>query len=566
MTDVYPSIDTEAEPALIVKGYHERTKHHFDRFASHLGYMDWATQPDPFRRFEGAAEMPLVLGDDDGTPAYDKLYQPGAIPPQPVTAQSIGHLFYYSMAVSGWKQVQSTRWAVRVNPSSGTLHPTESYLLVADVKGVSDEPCLFHYAPKAHLLEKRATFDGGVWAGLTESLPPGAFFVALSSIFWRESWKYGERAYRYCQLDLGHALGALRLAAALLGWRLWALPTVNDGQLAKLMGVDRDDAWHKDEPEAPDLLIVVTPRGETPNVAGYRPPDELFDQAAAGQWFGRANRLSRDHHPWDAINIVEATCRTTAEGLSGLALAQTQIATNDAASSIMPGPCALSAGRILRQRRSGLEMDGVTGMNRDRFYALLARLVPALCPVPWDAVTWSVLTHLGLFVHRVEGLAPGLYVLVRDAAALDKLRAAMHGEFLWQRPQGCPQPLDLYFLKEGNCQRLAARISCDQTLAGNGVFSLGMFVAFDRALAMCGAPIYRHLYWETGVIGQVLYLEAEAAGLRGTGIGCFFDDPVHEAFGLTDTAFQSFYHFAVGGPVEDSRIASQPAYPDHDSR
>ena len=97
MTDGYPSIDTEAEPALIARGYHERSKHHFERYAPYLGYMDWATQPDPFRRFEGAAELPLAMGDDDATPAYDQLYQPGSIPPQPVTAQSIGHFFYYSM-------------------------------------------------------------------------------------------------------------------------------------------------------------------------------------------------------------------------------------------------------------------------------------------------------------------------------------------------------------------------------------------------------------------------------------------------------------------------------------
>ena len=34
--------------------YHERTKHHFHRFAASVGYMDWATQPDPFRRYDGA--------------------------------------------------------------------------------------------------------------------------------------------------------------------------------------------------------------------------------------------------------------------------------------------------------------------------------------------------------------------------------------------------------------------------------------------------------------------------------------------------------------------------------
>jgi len=62
------------------------------------------------------------------------------------------------------------------------------------------------------------------------------------------------------------------------------------------------------------------------------------------------------------------------------------------------------------------------------------------------------------------------------------------------------------------------------------------------------------------MIGQVLYLEAEAAGLRATGMGCFFDDPTHEVFGVRGRALQSLYHFAVGGPVEDRRLTTVKAY------
>jgi hypothetical protein len=58
----------------------------------------------------------------------------------------------------------------------------------------------------------------------------------------------------------------------------------------------------------------------------------------------------------------------------------------------------------------------------------------------------------------------------------------------------------------------------------------------------------------------VLYLEAEAAGVRSTGIGCFFDDPVHQAFGIEDLAFQSLYHFTVGGYVDDPRLTTLPPY------
>ena len=63
-----------------------------------------------------------------------------------------------------------------------------------------------------------------------------------------------------------------------------------------------------------------------------------------------------------------------------------------------------------------------------------------------------------------------------------------------------------------------------------------------------------------GLVGQVLYLEAEEASIRSTGIGCYFDDPVHEVFGIFSRDRQSFYHFTVGGPVEDKRLTTLPAY------
>ena len=72
--------------------------------------------------------------------------------------------------------------------------------------------------------------------------------------------------------------------------------------------------------------------------------------------------------------------------------------------------------------------------------------------------------------------------------------------------------------------------------------------------------MYRQLFWESGMIGQILYLEAEANGVGSTGIGCFFDDPVHEIIGLHGNDFQDLYHFTVGGPVEDLRLETNPPY------
>jgi hypothetical protein len=87
-----------------------------------------------------------------------------------------------------------------------------------------------------------------------------------------------------------------------------------------------------------------------------------------------------------------------------------------------------------------------------------------------------------------------------------------------------------------------------------------MLADYVDSLVAYGASFYRNLFWEAGLVGQVLYLEAEEAGIRATGIGCYFDDPVHEVFGILSRDWQSFYHFTVGGPVEDNRLTTLPPY------
>lgn len=52
------------------------------------------------------------------------------------------------------------------------------------------------------------------------------------------------------------------------------------------------------------------------------------------------------------------------------------------------------------------------------------------------------------------------------------------------------------------------------------------------------------------MVGQALYLEAEAAGIRGCGIGCFFDDPVHHLLGTRGLEYLCLYCFTIGDAIE----------------
>ena len=290
-----------------VMRYHERTKHHFARFAPGPGRLDWANQPDPFRRFEGAplTRLPLLAPDDEPrAPAYDSLYEPGAVASASVDLRALSRLLEYALALSAWKQAGGTRWALRVNPSSGNLHPTEGYVLA----GLGEAPGLYHYAPREHALERRADCPPVLFERLMRGFPPQAFLVGLSSVYWREAWKYGERAFRYCQHDAGHAIGALRIAAATLGWSALVLDGVADDTIEALLGLDRSADFDGAERESAELVMAVWP-GEA--ATGTSSLDAQAVQELKGQrWYGKANRLSRDDPMnYEAIDHVAAASR-----------------------------------------------------------------------------------------------------------------------------------------------------------------------------------------------------------------------------------------------------------------
>ena len=557
------SLDHAAEE--VVAAYHERTKHHYHRFADSLGYMDWATQPDPFRRYDGAplVRLPVVDSGNSGrTLPYWQLYIPGSVAPRPLTIDAISRFFRYALSLTAWKQCQGATWSLRANPSSGNLHPTEGYAVLPAVDGVHDHPAIYHYAPKAHGLERRADLDLAAWSALMAAFPERSFLVGLSSIHWREAWKYGERAFRYCQHDVGHALAALRVSAAALGWRLCLLTGAGDAVVIRLLGLGRDADYGQADREHPDLVALVTPVGPDgpPDVSRGLPEDALR-QAEAGSWYGTANALGPTHGvDWPVIEeAARATCRErgslTIEDLS-------RFASEEELFSAPVRRGSFSAEQVILGRRSAVSMDGTTSIPAETFFRMLARLVPTRDgrSMPWDAIPWKPRIHLGVFVHRVQGLPPGLYTLARDPDKVETLRAVMRRDFLWQRPPTCPPGLPLYLLAEGDCRALAVSVSCGQDIAGDGAFSLGMIADYTDSLVTYGAAFYRRLFWEAGMVGQVLYLEAEEAGIRSTGIGCYFDDPVHDVFGLSSRDWQSFYHFTVGGPVEDVRLTTLPAY------
>src|SRR5437868_3341567 len=387
----------------LVVAYHERTKHHYHRFAASVGYMDWATQPDPFRRYHGASLVRLPFPEMGQALPYWHLYVADSMEPAPLSIDSVSLFFCYALSLTAWKRFHETTWS-------------------------------------------------------------------------------------------------LRSAAAALAWKLFLLDRV--GAMSQLLGLNRDADYAGAEREHPELLAVVV-RGNWASDRGLCLSKEVASQGAASRWYGTANVLSPEHSvDWPVIDEVAGATTTPTTAIDE------DFSEFPAEGELFEPPVrsgAFTAKKVILGRRSAVSMDASTAISAAMFFRMLARLVPTRDgrSVPWDAIPWRPRIHLGLFVHRVNDLSPGLYTLARDPEKVEPLRQAMRREFLWRRPPSCPRGLPLYLLKEGDCRALAASVSCGQDIAGDGAFSLGMIADYMDSLITYGAAFYRNLFWEAGLVGQV---------------------------------------------------------------
>jgi SagB-type dehydrogenase family enzyme len=418
--------------------YHERTKHHPGRFARSPGFLDWANEPDPFRTYEGSRLLSLPLTEKGPDLNYQDLYERKNITPQAFSLKNISTLLEFSLGLSAWKSYGGASWALRMNPSSGNLHPTEAHLILPPLPETDNHGGVYHYNPFRHGLEQRTAFDAGFWSMIRDYFPTEGFFIGLSSIYWRESWKYGERAFRYCNHDIGHAMACLSLAGNLLGWKTTYLNALSDEEIGVLLGFQQVH-WESSERENPELLLFICKNSEEDIPRDI--PNEIIWAFRTFAYSGGPNRLSKEHKDWQVIDQVsEATEKPKTHGMRYI-YGGYEFFEKEADSTV--------AAEVIRRRRSAVAFDGKTALPKRHFLGMLDKTIPRSHAAPFDLEAGEPSVHLLIFVHRVPGMEPGLYFFFRndrDGGLKQKCRP----DFLWERVDGTPGPLQLYLLRKGD--------------------------------------------------------------------------------------------------------------------
>ena len=488
--------------------YHEATKHSIESLRRARHVLDWTNMPDPFRHYDGVPVLDLPADPPaPEIPAFDVLQGSSGTTPVNDGPAFLSRLLFYSAAISASKRVPSTgeKYALRVNPSSGNLHPTEFHFLTRGLKGWPDG--LYHYDPSRHMAEQRG--HGDFATKPARGSAPIVF--VLTSIVWREAWKYGERAYRYCLHDIGHAWQALALSARAIGCEHIAVGHFVDDDVARMFHLNSDE-WP---------MLIVSLHGKSIPV----------HEADTGEtvWFGgQANQLSKEMIVHPLIDSIHSATKRSRSGSSGTSFVESASTGSGEIKLRSPASSTRSFGEVARMRRSALDfLGGKRSMSLAELSAILATTAQ---PLSADFAGTRFI-QLYLYAHRVDGLQPGVYRFWPERAELEQM-------------------------KSGDQRVAAAGLSLGQDLAGNACVTFSMIGDLERAARSYGDRGYRYVHFEAGAIGHRLYLAAEALGLGATGIGAFYDDEVHRHLNLIPEQGQVVYHFAIGYPVPDPRISA----------
>jgi len=197
-----------------MNSYHDRTKHSYNSIRENASYMDWDTQPSTYKVYHDSfARIKL----DDTLLEHKFLYLIGGI--------------------SAKKSYASGAYFLRTNPSAGALFPNELYFQVRGVDGFEDG--IYHFEVKSSSVTLLHLLDGdGVEANLGLKKPIQGFIFLLSAVYFRSSWKYKNRAFRYCLLDGGHLLGQIEMSAYLKDFAVRHLYDFDKVALTKMFGFE----------------------------------------------------------------------------------------------------------------------------------------------------------------------------------------------------------------------------------------------------------------------------------------------------------------------------------------
>ena len=498
--------------------YHNLTKHSYWSIHTNAHYLDWSNRPSPFKIYPGIEPIPLPRAlVQTLAPALEVVSSSGVefkVEKKP-DLDRLASILFYSAGVTRHKTYPGGELYLRAAACAGALYPTEVYVVCGDIAGL--DAGVYHFNPGDFALRRLREGDlRSVLAQATagDSRIAGApVTLVFTSISWRSTWKYRDRAYRYHFWDNGMILAnALAMSAA------HDLPAAVfmgfvEAEVNKLIGIDGqqelalgllplghdEGVLHKSVTieGLPEINFDVMPISDSPidypSIREAHAASSFTDHDEARDWRSVVRNSDTPAIEGEAFSLAPVAAeKMPAEAIEDVV--QRRGSTRRFAAKPMP---LADLSTIIERATQGIPADFVAGDG-------------------------TPLNDVYAVVNRVEGLPPGAYYYRRGDRALE-------------------------LLKPGDFSKKAAYLTLDQALGGDASVTFFFMADLKTVLDAYGNRGYRAAQMEAGIVGGKMYLAAYALKRGATGL-TFFDDDVTEFFSPHAKGKSCIFVMAIGIP------------------
>ncbi len=482
------------------RDYHERTKHTEARLRAAPHFLDWQNQPIPFKLYRSIESVALPADAATLTgakiPALEALARTSSGEPGALDLATLARVLFLGAGITKRKRHAAGEIYFRAYPNTGALYHIDLYLVNGPLDSLPAG--VWHFGPNDFALHRLRKGDYRMAiieaSGRIPRVASAAAILVSVSTYWRNAWKYRDRAYRHCYWDAGTMHANLLTVAGIEELVPSVVMGFADPSVETLLGLD---------PEREGALALV-PIGSTVGPVPAAPPIDPLRL--------ETEPLSRSEVHYPTIREIHlASSLDDGEEATDWRSERSPIAdrpvTAGALRTLSPmDRDALprrSITEVIMRRGSTRAFDAARSIGFDQLSTLLSAATTAL-PADFLGPRLETLLDIYLIVHAVDGLESGTYYLRREEGALECLAT---GEFRAQ----------------------AGRLGLDQDLPADAAVNVYALSALGPILRRFGNRGYRAAQMEGGILGGRLYLAAYALGLGATGL-TFYDDEAIEFF------------------------------------
>lgn len=493
--------------------YHRHSS--YVRYEMGGGGLDMGSQPDVFKSYPGleAVSLPQVMTWPENNLSSLARERTQEQLSAGLDLDRLARIVVLTHALTAKARYGGTEFYYRSVASAGALYPFELYLAVRNVSGLSDG--LYHHTVGIHALTRLRSgnvlpaVSDAIRSG-TEATPELAFF--LTSIFYRSSWKYRDRAYRYSLLDTGHL--AENLSFALKAARLPFQPyyDFDDRKINALLAVD-------DTREVCLVLVCVGSErtSEGSDAPAIKDPPRSLPEASRVSVREKTYPLIRQVHEsaYDAARPAEPPSKM----IDCLGLKPEPDAKIPAS---LNWPEVMTYAQAVFKRRSHRNFVP-TRLSADTLWALL----DLICSTPFSPPDGQIIAAnsiaVGVLAGNVEAMEPGFHMLDLDEKSISSVKA-------------------------GAMMEKMAHVCLDQGWLANCAVHFVFLADLDSLGRALGPRGYRYAMLTAGRLGQRIYLGATAMRIGCCGIGAFYDNEAASVLGRPDST--TLLYLVAAGPLK----------------